>query len=34
MILNAAMILDTLGGRHMQSLKVISEVKVALPNKC
>ncbi|CAD8077874.1 unnamed protein product [Paramecium primaurelia] len=34
MILNAAMILDSLGGRHMQSLKAVSEVKVAIPNKC
>lgn len=34
MILNAAMVLDSLGGRHMQSLKTVSETKAFVPYKC
>lgn len=31
MILNAAMIMDSLGGRHMSSLKAVSETKAYVP---
>jgi DNA integrity scanning protein DisA with diadenylate cyclase activity len=31
MILNAAMILDSLGSRHMSSLKAVSETKAFVP---
>lgn len=31
MILNAAMIMDALGGRHMSSLKAVSETKAYVP---